>query len=131
MTRILTFGFLFLFSSCLVGRGDTPQAATPAIVWEVAEGIQTPESVCYDPTSKVLFVSNIGTGGPTGKDGDGFISQLGLDGKVLALKWVTGLDAPKGMRLPNTSRRYCSPLPRLRAWRAGCRWVRIWTWPTR
>ena len=30
-------------------------------------------------------------GGPTGKDGDGFISKLDVDGKIVALKWVNGL----------------------------------------
>ena len=33
-----------------------------------------------------------------GKDGDGWISKLTLDGKMAKNKWVTGLNAPKGLR---------------------------------
>jgi hypothetical protein len=35
-------------------------------------------------------------GSPTEKDGNGYISRLDADGKVLEKKWVTGLNAPKG-----------------------------------
>lgn len=61
-----------------------------------AEGFKVPESVLLDAAHNVLYVANI-DGTPDGKDGKGFISQLGLDGKVKKLDWVTGLDAPKGM----------------------------------
>ena len=54
-----------------------------------------PESVLYDPARDVLYVSNI-SGNPTEKNGAGFISQVALDGKIQNLKWITGLDAPKG-----------------------------------
>jgi len=63
--------------------------------WRVG-GFQLPESVTLDPRRNVLYVSNI-AGEPTGKDGVGYISRLGFDGKVLQEQWVTGLNAPKGM----------------------------------
>ncbi len=44
----------------------------------------------------VYLVSNI-DGAPAEKDGKGFISILGLDGKPIALEWIKGLNAPKGM----------------------------------
>ncbi len=56
------------------------------------------ESVLFDSERKTLYVANIG-GKPDAKDGLGFISKVGLDGKIENLKWVTGLDAPKGMGL--------------------------------
>jgi sugar lactone lactonase YvrE len=59
--------------------------------------MDTPESAWLDPDSGVLFVSQIG-GDPIAKDGNGRISKLTLDGKVAATSWVTGLDAPKGLR---------------------------------
>jgi sugar lactone lactonase YvrE len=37
------------------------------------------------------------------KDGDGFIAKLGLDGKIITLKWATGLNAPKGMGILGTN----------------------------
>ncbi len=65
-------------------------------VWRTGPVLKTPESVYYDEDRDVLYVSNI-NGDPTGKTGDGFISKLNLDGSVKEMKWVTGLDAPKGM----------------------------------
>lgn len=73
-------------------------AADPPVVWEVTEGIKAPESAYWDAESGVLFLSQIGGGGGTAKDGDGWISKLSRDGKVLADKWVVGLDSPKGLR---------------------------------
>lgn len=65
-------------------------------VWRTGPVLETPESVYYDEEREVLYVSNI-NGQPTDKDGNGFISKLNLDGSVQEMKWVTGLDAPKGM----------------------------------
>ncbi len=67
--------------------------------WVVAEGLQTPESVIYDAQRDVLYVANIAGTPPKEADGDGFISRLSLDGKILELKWVTGMNGPKGMGL--------------------------------
>lgn len=64
--------------------------------WETPKELQTPESICYDPVNQVLYVANI-NGKPTDKDGNGFISTLSLDGKIIELRWVAGLNAPKGM----------------------------------
>ncbi len=70
-------------------------AAGPSEVWR-AEGFSDPESVAHDPTQDVLYVSNV-AGEAMAKDGKGFISRLSPDGKIVALEWATGLDAPKGM----------------------------------
>jgi sugar lactone lactonase YvrE len=74
---------------------STALAAAPVEVWR-ATGLSNPESVLFDPTANILYVSNVG-GDAAEKDGKGFISRLSLDGKVLDLEWVTGLDAPKGL----------------------------------
>ncbi len=66
--------------------------------WETAEGMQVPESILYDESSDILFVSNI-CGKPTEKNNNGFISKLSPDGTILVLKWATGLNAPKGSAL--------------------------------
>ena len=68
--------------------------------WETMKELLTPESVCYDPVSQILYVANI-NGKPTDKDGNGFISTLTLDGKINELRWVPGLNAPKGMGIFN------------------------------
>jgi hypothetical protein len=64
--------------------------------WETPSDFKVPESVCFDPVNQVLYVSNI-NGKPTEKDWNGFISKLGLNGRIIDLKWVEGLHAPKGM----------------------------------
>lgn len=67
-------------------------------VWTTT-GLKTPESVLPDPTGEFAYVSNV-DGGPIDKDTNGFISKVSLaDGKVLDLKWVEGLNGPKGMAL--------------------------------
>ena len=65
-------------------------------VWETDTVMTTSESVLYDDDRRILYVANI-NGVSTEKDGNGFISQLSTSGEVKKLKWVTGLDAPKGM----------------------------------
>jgi len=69
-------------------------------IWETDTILDVPESVIYSEEYKCLFVSNI-VGSPLEKDGVGYISKLGLDGKVIKLKWVEGFDAPKGMTISN------------------------------
>jgi DNA-binding beta-propeller fold protein YncE len=66
--------------------------------WESEAALKVPESVRLDARRKVLYVSNI-DGEPWSADGKGSIAKLGLDGKVIAAEWVTGLDAPKGLAL--------------------------------
>lgn len=62
-------------------------------------GLKNPESVLPDPTGEFAYVSNV-DGGPIDKDTNGFISKVSLaDGKILDLKWVEGLNGPKGMAL--------------------------------
>jgi sugar lactone lactonase YvrE len=72
-------------------------------IWETPAQLKTPESVLYEPTENVLFVSNI-DGKPDEKDGQGFISKVSpINGTVIELNWVTGLNAPKGMALSSDS----------------------------
>lgn len=70
------------------------------LLWETGRVLKTPESVLADKERKLLYVSNI-NGKPNEKDGNGFISRLTMDGKVMQLKWCQGLNAPKGMGLSN------------------------------
>jgi hypothetical protein len=87
-------------SSIIVVAG-CDSASTPATptaqVWEVA-GLENPESALPDVASKTIYVSNV-NGAPDAKDGNGYISKVSLDGKMLTQKWVTGLDAPKGLAM--------------------------------
>lgn len=68
-------------------------------LWETDSTLKVPESVLYDGKNKVLYVTNIDGKEPWGKDGKGSVGKIGLDGKIIAVDWVTGLNAPKGMGL--------------------------------
>jgi sugar lactone lactonase YvrE len=80
-------------------------------VWR-ATGLDSPESVSWDDANKTFYVSNIGGADPTAKDGNGFISKVDQAGKITTLKWVTGLDAPKGTEVAN-GKLYVSDLTQL------------------
>lgn len=66
-------------------------------VWATDTVMQTPESVIYDEARDAVYVANIGGVNAEGSDGDGFISKMAPDGSITELKWVTGLNDPKGM----------------------------------
>ena len=85
----------FWIALTLFAQAPAVQALTP--VWTVTEGMDAPESAYFDAASGFIFVSQIG-GQAAARDGNGRISKLTADGKLLAANWVTGLDAPKGLR---------------------------------
>ncbi len=87
--QILMPFFVLMFSSAI--------AETPTLLWEV-KGFKTPESMLFDKERNVIYVSNI-DGKPTDKDGKGSIALLSVDGKKVNQKWLTGLNAPKGLAL--------------------------------
>jgi hypothetical protein len=68
-------------------------------LWETDSVLKVPESVLLDAANKVLYVANIDGTDPWGKDGKGSVGKVGVDGKVMAAEWITGLNAPKGMGL--------------------------------
>jgi sugar lactone lactonase YvrE len=89
---------LALLGALLLATGAQAQTHKLTKLWETEATLKTPESVRYDARRKVLYVSNI-DGEPWAADGKGSIAKVGLDGKVIAAEWVTGLDCPKGMVL--------------------------------
>jgi hypothetical protein len=78
-------------------RSGEKTAGTPVKAASIG-GFQTPESVKWDSTQDVYFVSNI-NGAPNAKDGNGYISRLGPAGMVTDSAFIRGLNAPKGMAL--------------------------------
>jgi outer membrane protein assembly factor BamB len=65
-------------------------------IWTTSAALKTPESVLYVPERDIAYISNQGSDLGT-KTGDGFIALMNLDGEVKNLKWVTGLNDPKGI----------------------------------
>jgi sugar lactone lactonase YvrE len=84
----------------------------PKTIWESEPVFKVPESVILDNSSNLLYVANI-NGKPTNKDGNGFISKVGIDGEIKSLEFATGLDAPKGMAIQNNTM-YVSDIDKLR-----------------
>jgi len=69
-------------------------------VWETPEGLNVPESSCYNPADKFIYVSNV-VGNADTKDGIGYISKLNTKGEFIEKEWVKGLNAPKGIGIAN------------------------------
>jgi hypothetical protein len=84
---------------CLLGfQYSVAQSHSLVKLWQTDTVLKVPESVLFDGTGKVLYESNI-DGQPWEKDGKGSIGKVGLDGKIIKVDWVTGLNAPKGLGL--------------------------------
>ena len=101
MIKITYLSFIFLISSLAGNKAPLLQedifiARSVEKRWETSSDFKTPESVYYDKERDIIYVSNI-NGSAREKDGNGFISKLSKDGKIVKLKWVEGLNAPKGM----------------------------------
>ncbi len=101
---------VLIASACQTNKENTDTTATDSaavapvtlkLKWETDTTLTTCESVLYDKERDVLYVANI-NGDPSGKDGNGFISKVSLDGKVTEAQWAQGMDAPKGMGLVGT-----------------------------
>jgi sugar lactone lactonase YvrE len=93
---VLCFSILFFSGLPNVRADDVGRIEYKLIKqWETEKELRVPESVLYDESENILYVSNI-NGRPTEKNGRGFISKVSLDGKIEVLKWATGLNAPKG-----------------------------------
>lgn len=82
--------------SCRTRTLENSHLASTDTVWEL-EGFDAPESAYYSASHKLIFVSNV-AGGPGDKDKKGWISTVSPDGKLIKEKWVSGLNAPKGLR---------------------------------
>lgn len=88
--------FLLSFTTILLSATAQHQLVK---LWESDTILKVPESVLFDGKNKVLYITNIDGKEPWGKDGKGSVGKVGLDGKIIAVDWVSGLSAPKGMGL--------------------------------
>ena len=68
------------------------------ILWETDPLMQTPESVLADESKGILYVSNMNRSAAP-NSASGYISKVDMDGNIVELKWVEGLNGPKGMGL--------------------------------
>lgn len=105
MHRTFLQGVMFsaVFSLAVAGLPAEPSAEGMKVVSDkTATGFKFPESVAYDPAAQALYVSEFGSAlKPTEKDGQGRISKVSLDGKVLEERFLPPagltLNKPKGI----------------------------------
>jgi sugar lactone lactonase YvrE len=90
----------YLFAGALIIVNLFSHAQEHQLVkkWETDTLLKVPEGALYDANNKVIYVSNI-DGQPWEKDNKGSIGKVGLDGKIISVDWVSGLQAPKGLAL--------------------------------
>ena len=109
MTRALSTGAAFAGALLVLAAGchhaPSVEGGAGAPVASITNvGFDGPENVVYDSAADVFLVSNIG-GDPAARDGNGFVSRVAPDGRVLARRWIAGgvggarLDAPKGLAI--------------------------------
>ncbi|WP_428384859.1 SMP-30/gluconolactonase/LRE family protein [Nevskia ramosa] len=92
LTQLLSSAALSLWALPVFAVGPEP-------VWTLS-GFAQPESVVYAKQQDLFYVSNI-NGEGTAKDGNGFISRVSPDGKMIKREWLKGLNAPKGLAYNN------------------------------
>lgn len=95
---LVLFICLLIFPFAGVGQQQQTYQISLAKLWETPAKLLVPESVIRDPVSGFFLVSNI-NGSSSAVDGNGFISRLNESGEIVELKWVKGLNAPKGMAI--------------------------------
>ena len=78
-----------------VTAGITAFMAAVAFLFSINYGLKTPESA--QVYRGKLYISNIGNLPPDKKDGDGYVSLADLKGKIIKTRFITGLNAPKGI----------------------------------
>ena len=67
----------------------------------VIDGFKKPESVTYDRFDRAFYVSNI-DGNEAAKDGQGGITKISQDGRIVEHNWLSGINAPKGLATTKT-----------------------------
>jgi hypothetical protein len=94
MRELLSFILLFILFS-------TTSFAQHQLIkkWETDSVLKVPESVLFDRANQVLYETNIDGTDPWAMDGKGSVGKVGLDGKIIKVDWISGLNSPKGMGL--------------------------------
>ncbi len=97
---------IFIIASCNRGSRNTSVESVSKTsrifelkeLWRSDTILTTSESVIYDRKRDILYVTNLNME-PRLKDGNGFISRLSPDGKIIDLRWIEGMHSPKGTGL--------------------------------
>lgn len=109
MKSLIALFTILALASCSSTPKKKTQSATSEtttysleLIWESDTTVRTPESVLLNREQDILYVSCINEN-PWEEDGNGYISKMDKSGKVIDLKWIEGLSAPKGMGMSGNS----------------------------
>jgi hypothetical protein len=97
MRRLIAAGIAVLCGALVLAQAPASEGPTLTPIWDLKGDFAAPESAYYHAGSNSIFVSSI-NGQILDKDGNGYISRVSPDGKVISAKWATGLNGPKGLR---------------------------------
>ena len=116
MLRYLAFPAFAIMAACAAAPPNA--AAVPVLepLW-VADGFAAPESVVRAPDGTYL-VSNVGIDDGDEKNGDGFISKLSPEGKVIERYWAAKINGPKGLAIQG-DKLYASDIDAVMVFDAG------------
>jgi len=78
------------------GPGEDPEDW----FWFLDKDLSVPVSATYDGVADAVYIINR-AGGPSEKNGKGFIQKVSINGRVLEEKWAVGLNAPEYGRIAN------------------------------
>ena len=97
MLRFFAFPAFAMMAACAATPARV--AAVPELepLW-VADSFAAPESVVVAPDGNYL-VSNVGIDDGDAKNGDGFISKMSPEGKVIERYWAAKINGPKGLAI--------------------------------
>jgi glucose/arabinose dehydrogenase len=89
--------WLLFCAACLFASGADAAAPRLELAWRLS-GLANPESAALSADGRFLYVTNVNGEGDA-KDGNGFISRVSTDGRLLQREFARGLDGPKGIAL--------------------------------
>ena len=109
MKNIAVFILAMAFFACTnTGKKNTSVSNEKApgykleLLWESDTTVRTPESVLIDRDRDILYVACVNEN-PWELDSNGFISKMDRSGNIIDLKWIEGLNGPKGMGIVDSS----------------------------
>lgn len=105
MKKMFIISAFIFFSANLMAQHALEPLWQSDSVFKFAEGV-TPSA-----DGKFLYVANT-IGNPLGRDGEGTVSTVSPDGKLIKFDWIKGLNAPKDLEIYN-GRMYVADLDEL------------------
>ena len=81
--------------ACTPTSPAAPEPVSLTQLWRI-EGLANPESAAVSEDGSFLYVTNVNGEGDA-KDGNGFISRISTDGRLLEREWARGMNGPKGL----------------------------------